>query len=669
MESSRHGWVKPLLVFVAILIVASVIGAGSRLSVLLEAVKPPPLPAPNLTPIADWDAKQNWSKNTTEAFHFKTQGSRTLNIPASWFMALEAPSESVFSFLFLDSNAFSSGTYLSRFGFIPQDTNKNNPLGLPIGFATTPYQNVIGIKNAQTAIGFTCAACHTGQLIHEGKRYLVQGGPAHVDLGQLTLAIEAALGQTALSSNLPLLNGKFLRFAKRVLGSEYTEEGIATPKADLSSVITELKKEPHGIDVVEGFSRLDALNRIGNQVFALDTGRFENYVNISAPVNYPHIWTSSWFSWVQYDGSIMQPLIRNAGEAMGTAALTNYSAPVDQGRFSNAIPMQNLHWIEASLAGPEQPFKARAFTGLHAPAWPDEFGNIDKELADQGAALYDKHCKACHLPALTKAVERGDAPDDKFWEHFSPVSWYDGNEELSTSEALLDVKIVHQDYVGTDPGQGNVLALRTINTAASNVDDTPALGIDIDVCVRQTSLLNPKDTRLEQASIEDNPFLPYPYALGAVVQLGIDQWFEKQRATDAERIAIATDRPNCLQAGQGYKARPLNGVWATAPFLHNGSVPTLRHLLGDPHERPDEFLLGDPTFDPVNVGIDLKPVPKTDGNYTRDGLFILRTTIPGNSNHGHEFRDRNASIPEQGRIGPALSEAEISALIEFLKTL
>ncbi|MBO6555107.1 MAG: hypothetical protein JJ957_01300 [Pseudomonadales bacterium] len=665
MNAKHLGWMKPLLCFVLFLVVAAVVGAGSQLSVLLEAVRSPTLPAPNLTPVASWDSKQNWSKAMTEEFHFKTQGSRTLNIPSSWFMALEEPSDGVFSFLFSGGAKFSSGAYLSRFGFVPQEASEENPLGLPIGFATTHYQNVIGIKNAQTAIGFTCAACHTGQLIHEGERYLIQGGPAHVDLGQLTLAIEAALGQTALSSKLPVLNGKFLRFAKGVLGTEYTDEGIAKLNTDLTNVINELKKEPNGIDVVEGYSRLDALNRIGNQVFALDTGRFENYVNISAPVNYPHIWTSSWFSWVQYDGSIMQPLIRNAGEAMGTAALTNYSAPINEGRFANAVPMMNLHWLESALAGPEQPLDTKSFSGLHSPAWPEAFGDIDEQLAAAGAELYDKHCQACHLPALTKAVERGNDPNSEFWSHFAPIAWYDGDTRRTTTESLLNVKIVHQDYMGTDPGQSNVLALRTINTAASNLNNTPAMGIDIDVCVDQASLLNPKKSQLEQARITDNPFLPYPYALGAVVQLGIDQWFDRQRASEAERLAITTDRPNCLQAGAGYKARPLNGVWATAPFLHNGSVPSLRHLLGNPDKRPTKFLLGDPTFDTKNVGVAVGAVPNTDHNYTTDGLFILDTSIAGNSNAGHEFRDEKV----KGRIGPALSDDEVSAIIEFLKTL
>lgn len=657
---------KVILWSILVLLILSAIGAGSRLSVLLEAVRPPVLPAPNLTEIVEWESGQNWSGQTRNEFHHKSQGSRTLNIPLSWFMALEQPSQNIFSFLVFGQDKFSSPDYLSRFGFIPQKPGANNEHGLPIGFAIAPYQNMVGLNGAKSAIGFTCAACHTGQLIHDNKRYLIEGGPAMVDLGQLTFAIEAALGQTVLASNLPVFNGKFERFAHRLLGQEYTDEGIAQLKSELTSVVEHLKIQPKGIDVVEGFSRLDALNRIGNQVFAIDTGRFDNYVNINSPVNFPHIWTSSWFNWVQYDGSIMQPLIRNVGEAMGTAALTNYTAPLDNGRFSTAVPVANVHWIESTLAGPNAPLKKKAFTGLRSPSWPAAFGTIDNTLVEEGAALYDKHCKACHLPALTKAVEQGLAPDSDFWNHFAPIEWSDSGTIKKTLESVLEVNVVHQEYMGTDPGQGNVLAQRTINTASDSKDaSSHNIGIDIDVCVRQSSMTNPKESQLEISRIQDNPLLPYPYALGAVVQLGIDQWFRANRATSEDKRYLEGDRPNCLQAGQGYKARPLNGVWATAPFLHNGSVPSLRHLLGDPKARPETFILGDPSFDAVNVGISERRVPRSDANYTKDGYFILRTDIAGNSNAGHEFRDERSP----GRIGPALKDGEVAALIEFLKSM
>src|SRR5690606_24698234 len=74
-------------------------------------------------------------------------------------------------------------------------------------------------------------------------------------------------------------------------------------------------------------------------------------------------------------------------------------------------------------------------------------------------------------------------------------------------------------------------------------------------------------------------------------------------------LADTTAAP--YQSLLSYKARSLNGIWATAPYLHNGSVPSLYDLLlpkkrpGDPEEgeyRPDEFMVGSREFDPVKVG-------------------------------------------------------------------
>jgi hypothetical protein len=75
--------------------------------------------------------------------------------------------------------------------------------------------------------------------------------------------------------------------------------------------------------VKEGYARLDALNRIGNTVCAVDLNDPANFVGYSAPVHYPRIWNASWFAWVQYNGSIQQPMTRNAGEALGVLAHVN----------------------------------------------------------------------------------------------------------------------------------------------------------------------------------------------------------------------------------------------------------------------------------------------------------------------------------------------------------
>jgi cytochrome c peroxidase len=117
-----------------------------------------------------------------------------------------------------------------------------------------------------------------------------------------------------------------------------------------------------------------------------------------------------------------------------------------------------------------------------------------------------------------------------------------------------------------------------------------------------------------------------------------------------------------------YLCGPLDGIWARAPYLHNGSVPTLADLLKPPPKgaldraqerelRPRSFYRGNRRYDEVNVGwVSTEP---TEGARV---LFEYRTIdasgqpIPGNSNAGHIY-------------GTELSEQDKSALLSYLKTL
>jgi mono/diheme cytochrome c family protein len=103
----------------------------------------------------------------------------------------------------------------------------------------------------------------------------------------------------------------------------------------------------------------------------------------------------------------------------------------------------------------------------------------------------------------------------------------------------------------------------------------------------------------------------------------------------------------------GYANVPLDGLWLRAPYLHNGSVPTLRDLLEPSNRRPPVFFRGDDVYDPQNVGF-TSDVAERDGRR----LFVFYTALPGNSNRGHEGR----------RYGTQLSPFEKDALVEYLKT-
>lgn len=316
----------------------------NQVSVYLDKVKialtPPKLPNVEWSKSEDLNP-QGWNDENSDWFRFASQGTATLPIPYEWFLALEAPkSRPEWALLgkkaplFIESDIY-------KHGFIKTEKTKYNPDGLPIGFAKTPSIYFAGIDRQADAIGLTCAACHTGQFIYNDTRYVVDGGPALIDLGLFGKSLGAALGQTQLSSKFKLSGGRFNRFAARVLGDNDNLLSRSRLKQELSATIDRLRGSADVVKVTEGFTRNDALNRIGNKVFNADLDRHSNYSAINAPVTYPHIWTTSWFDWVQYDGSIMQPLTRNAGEALGVKASLDMSAPGKE-RFASSINTRNL---------------------------------------------------------------------------------------------------------------------------------------------------------------------------------------------------------------------------------------------------------------------------------------------------------------------------------------
>jgi hypothetical protein len=142
-----------------------------------------------------------------------------------------------------------------------------------------------------------------------------------------------------------------------------------------------------------------------------------------------------------------------------------------------------------------------------------------------------------------------------------------------------------------------------------------------------------------------------------ITQKLIDQSYAELKLSPEEQQEWNGYRQNELLAPLAYKARPHNGIWATPPYLHNGSVPNLFSLLSPVSERPKVFFLGSKQYDPVKLGLSTEPL---------EGASEFRTDMPGNSNAGHEFNDGPKG---NGVIGPKLSPEERMAIIEYLKTL
>jgi hypothetical protein len=595
-----------ILIGIAALVV---IGVGVyKVDKFLNAIKIE-LPEYQATKKTVW-LDQNISKDKLRWFYHADQGTRTFGIPFEWFMELEQPVISLTAV-----GLFSDPAYLDRYGFIP-DTIEPEKQALPIGFAAGatisdplghPWRNPRS-KQDMTGFGLTCSACHTGRFTYNDTTVVIDGGPALIDLFNLKGGLGVSL---YLTRWVPF---RFGRFADRILGPDASHDDRQMLKDQLDLVLKQygeskdLNDSVASLNVLEGYGRLDALNRIGNQVFSADLNNPKNYAAASAPVHFPRIWNTPWFDWVQYNGSIMQPMVRNAGEALGVSAQINLTDP-SKGLYKSSVQVDILHSIESMIKG-DSPNADRGFTGLKSPKWPDMLPPIVDTLAAWGAELYKSHCQECHRPPVTSR------------EFFENPKWWTKNE---AGEPILIMENVPISHVGTDPAQATDMINRTVELPSN-------LGIK-----------------------------PYAFglALGDVVENTVNFWYDQQvpATSKEERAKTNGNMPNLIRGEFAYKVRSLNGIWATPPYLHNGSVPTIDALLGPADERPKTFYLGHREYDPEKLGYRYEKF--TNG-------FEFNTSLRGNSNRGHEFTDDEKAY---GRVGPALSPSDRKALIEYLKTL
>ena len=553
---------------------------------------------------------QRWTEQQRHQFHHTSQGTRLL--PADWFRALEQP-----CFSPAGCGLFADPAYLNRFGFMPSHKDAVNPDGLPVGFAIDRDYVDPDDKRAYSVVGLTCAACHSGELYYDKYAVQIDGAPAMIEIAAFQKALGLAL---AFTDTFPMSVGRYGRFEQRVLGPNATAEQKAELKRQLDAYLAAARHQldvtnaGHIYDNPAGFMRTDALTRIGNQVFAADTNIDGNYAVANAPVRFPQIWDASWFTWVQYNSSIADPLARNIGEALGVrASLKLYGR--DAANFDNSVNLRGLRSIEELLAGPAP------FQGLASPKWPAVFPPLDQQKVAAGAALYKQRCQQCHLPPRDEVLadlhtaSSEEGYESKYWWKNGAGNWY------------LKVSDVEIDYVGTDRHEAEDFRNRKAETGDLGKGVvSAATGLDL-------------------------------------VTTGIaDRFFRQQNITAAEerlRWAGGRDpRDPRVRDELIYKARPLNGIWAAAPYLHNGSVPTLEALLSpDDNARPAKFWMGSKQYDPVKVGYDGSEIP---------GATLFDTTMPGNSNQGHRFKNAPRG---KGVIGPEFSAAERAAIIEYLKSL
>ncbi|RON21044.1 hypothetical protein BK660_15685 [Pseudomonas brassicacearum] len=591
------------LLFRLLTLAAALFALG--LAVVLYYVANPKLPT--WSPAQQVHYLEQWSAEDRQTYYFTPQGTQVKGLRYDWFNALELP---------FSQQRFASPEYLARFGFLIDPGQKampDNPGSLPVGFAR--HQNP---GSQDEFLDITCAACHTGELRFNGQAIRIDGGSAqHVLPSSVPTLKGGSFGQAMVASltSTYLNPWKFERFARNVLGEDYDARHQQLREDFKASLVTFVKvawNDTHrGLyPTEEGPGRTDAFGRIANATFG-DAISADNYRVANAPVDYPQLWDMWTFDWVQWNGSAQQPMARNIGESLGVGATLGFFDANGQplkgdGRYPSSVRLRDLHQIEETLQR------------LKPPAWPEELlGAVDKPLAAKGRELFSENCAGCHSPRVVDSDER----------------W------------VQHLKMLPVDFIGTDPGAANNIADHRFDLSALQWDLAELKQLDVHL---QPTPTEPLD--LHQLSSAKG--------LAYITAFVGNRAYRDANIPAAEQPAMnGFGLPIGVRELRAYKARPLAGVWATAPFLHNGSVPSIFQLLSPQDERATTFYKGTFEYDPQHLGYRTEAF--TNG-------FVFDTRITGNHNSGHEFR---AGQRGNGVIGRLLQPQERWALLEYLKVL
>lgn len=499
------------------------------------------------------------------------------------------------------TDPFFSPKNIDRWRFLP---NENGEV-LPIGFVKEPIEK--GMWKGDW-IGLNCAACHTTQIEHDGKKIRIDGGPSLADLLGFVNELDASIEATYHDG---LENGtKFDRLAKKLPHIDR-----AALLEHLGSIVQERRAwharndyKPEGKVTTHGYGRLDAFGLIFNEMSSRPLSLHENIAEPMAPVSYPFLWDTHYHDWTQWNGaSPAIPRLRNISQvigAFGKLVVDPYAYGGFFDHHASSFRLENLQILQDKVQR------------LRSPKWPESLFGAINERAKRGKELFDKHCFSCHaLQPRDESVRH---------QHVTMVQ--------VRSENLL--KKAHLD---TDP----LTAERAIKEVSEADGD------------RTTRV-----AQLGTVSAGEAVGFRHPLSTFRVLTFVVSHLFDhfqRDIATCKWKLFWCKDaqffrlvHPTIRNHEPAYKARPLDGIWATAPYLHNGSVPNLYELLLPPEKRSKTFYVGSRMFDPVKVGY---ITIQESGNES-----LLDTTIPGNHNTGHVY-------------GTDLSEEDRWALVEYQKTL
>jgi hypothetical protein len=505
-------------------------------------------------------------------------------LPIRWMRALEDPAT---------NHPFMQN--LGRFGLLPDPDRKD---GLPVGMTlSTGSEPVVG----QMA-GITCGACHVGEFRYAGKGVRVDGAPNMFDMQAFYEAMLKSVDSTLADP------ARFDRVVKRLIRQDLDKYGVFAP-------------------VVRIWFWIDGARRAVTSRNELIQARLQLLEVIRAAIAQreatakPGEITTSGFGRLDAFNGTRNFLLGRLSESN----IVPLAAPV---KFPPIWGFKDYEWIEWTQntnsivernvtetlgAGATVKLDAESnrfastvpVRNLHQlettayrltpPKWPSSlFGEPNAAAAARGQKIFQAECASCH--------EYG--PDAR------------------TPTGLVRLRAFSPAEIGVDPSTAQQVAKPVANTG-----DLPLGGSHSFAKAVAYVVNNIRDKAYAREGVKPE---------------------EQAEFEDRARRGGVYWRDTLTDTGKPYAARPLYGVWAMAPYLHNGSVPTLYDLLSPPDKRPTRFPIGHRDYDPKKVGF------RTDISLEQ-AKYVVDTTKPGNANTGHAY-------------GAELTEPERLDLIEYLKT-
>jgi hypothetical protein len=486
---------------------------------------------------------------------------------------------------------------MERFGFIPDAPSAANPHGLPIGMTTVKSRNksLTGLE----MVGFNCAACHVAEVDYRGKRLLIDGAPSLVNLQDYQVEFKESLDATMRD---PAKILALLRAIDRDLNSGDTRAGeVSNYKAD--PTLKTAGDVPSISTADKGLRSVPSAIADGSRPSSALQGK-----NLAERIPLLLALLKARLAYIKHGQLLLN------GTEPGPGRVDAFGAARNMLFYRDALPMESPVSFPFIWDVPDN-IKQRSPTDF---VWIHYDGNTNSILERNiGQALgmgavynpdtYESTLRIENLSRLELLTHKLEAPK---W----PANIFG---LIDASKAKVGEKIFSD--LCHDCHQNRLYGLSDVGT-----DPQRALSFGRPVAggVAFPAAIKPILDGLKARAFADDGISP---------------------ADQADMDA----KPVIWRATGQYLARPLAGVWATGPYLHNGSVPTLWDLL-HPAQRPAKFIVGSREYDPTKVGY------STGGNG-----WSFDTSQPGNSNLGHSGE----------RYGSNLNEDEKAALLEYLKTI